>query len=158
MYQSEKIGKSRKNCGEEQKRDLKLLQNNEKIEGVCVGAYNKSLELIIGQVTIIAYAPCTPNSLAQRQAQKKMKLKIVEDVAKHLFAKLLMEDMNEKLEEVYPESIENFKSKSQLTKYISKLNDPEWYRLDVFIKVSALTTVLDKTVYAHAFIQKFPSS
>jgi len=41
-----------------------------------------------------------------------MKLKIVEDVAKHPFAKLLMEDMNEKLEEVYPEIIENFKSKS----------------------------------------------
>jgi len=37
-----------------------------KIEGVCVGAYNKSLELIIGYVTIIAYAPWPPNNSAQR--------------------------------------------------------------------------------------------
>ena len=86
-----------------------------------------------------------------------MKLKIAENIAKHSFTKIGMEDTIPELKKIYPEIEKRSKDWDWLSKVESKLEDPEWYRYEVFKKQSALTSVLDRIVCAHAFIQKFPS-
>ena len=86
-----------------------------------------------------------------------MKLKIVEELAKHPFIKLGMEDIKPQIEKIYPETEKKSKDWDWLSKVESTLEDPEWYRYEVFKKQTALISVLDRMVNAHAFIQKFPS-
>ena len=86
-----------------------------------------------------------------------MKLKIVEHLAKHPFIKAAMDDIKPQLDKIYPEVLKRAEDGDWISKSESKMGDADWYRYDVFSKQTALISVLDRIVYAHAFLEKFPS-
>lgn len=86
-----------------------------------------------------------------------MKLKIVENIAIHQFITLVMEDMKPRLELITTTMIEKAEKWDWTSKTITNMPDADWYRYDVFTKQTALISVLDRIVYSHAFLQRFPS-
>ena len=86
-----------------------------------------------------------------------MKLKIVERLAKHPFTKTTMEDMKPQIDELYSEIVKKAEDWDWISKTESKMGDADWYRYDVFTKQTALISVLDRIVYADAFLENFPA-
>ena len=86
-----------------------------------------------------------------------MKLKLVDELIKHPFYNRSFDDIKPRLNEIFLHIEKKAKKWDWLSKVDSKLEDSEWYRYDVFNKLTAVFSVLDRIVYAHSFLQKFPS-
>jgi|GEM_PF-3741295 len=86
-----------------------------------------------------------------------MKLKIVENIASHPFIKLVMEDMKPQIANLFLEINKKAEKWDWTSKTKLILGDADWYRYDVSTKQLAIISILERIVYSHAFLQKFPS-
>lgn len=86
-----------------------------------------------------------------------MRLKLVNNLVRHPFIKLSLKDVNPLIMKDYPEIAKRSLEWDWLSKIGLELDDADWYRYEVFMKQTAIFSVLDKVEYAYAFIQNFPS-
>jgi len=104
---------------------------------------------------VIVWCEAAQTQDVRRKA--KMKLDIVEELAKHSFIGKVMDDIYPLLFEPVPENARLINKDETLEKAKKILSPTDWYSYDVFRKQGALTLAFTRMIQAHAFLQRFPS-